>query len=235
MAFMSGFPQGEGMELTRTETIHGMLDQYEGFAALVRTLGPDDWDTKTRCDGWACRDVASHVTGTIEDVVAGRPGSRTPEEEVAELHGEVPAAMADRIDAALEALRPLAAALDDDAAWAAPSGAPGLTMAQGVLTLWYDVYVHGDDIRAAVGLPPEQGPGLRGALAYLEGQLAERGWTEATVVLEGPDGELGVLELAAAGTEPCRAHGHQFVLAATGRADAGSVGLADSVNIYADA
>ena len=49
--------------------------------------------------------------------------------------------------------RRCAALLDviDDDAWAGPSGVPDLTLGEGVLTLWFDTYIHADDIRAAVG------------------------------------------------------------------------------------
>ena len=49
-------------------------------------------------------------------------------------------------------IQPLLDALDDDM-WNGPSGVPDLTFGRGVLTLWYDAFVHADDIRAALGQP----------------------------------------------------------------------------------
>ena len=201
------------VNLTRTETIDGLLAEYEGFAALVAGLDADQWTTPSRCEGFAVRDVAGHVIGTAEDVVAGVPGSRTPEEEAATFRDDSPADAAARLTTALVSIRGLAAALDDDEVWNGPSGVPDLTMAEGILTLWYDTYVHADDIRAALGLPSEHGPGLAAAVAYLDAVHAQRGISV--------DAAVEVAPLA-------------FVLAATGRRDAASVGLDPSVNIYAE-
>ena len=56
---------------------------------------------------------------------------------------------------------------------------PELTIRQGVAALWYGAYVHADDIRAALGLPPERGPGLEASIAYLAEQLEDQGWGPA--------------------------------------------------------
>jgi len=64
------------MELTRTETIDGMLDEYVAFADLIGGLDATEWAATSRCDGWEVREVAGHVVGLCEDVVAGVPGSR---------------------------------------------------------------------------------------------------------------------------------------------------------------
>ena len=57
-------------------------------------------------------------------------------------------------------LRALVDAIDDDA-WNGPSGVADLTLGEGVLTLWYDTYVHADDIRAAAGRTSVRGDGSR--------------------------------------------------------------------------
>ena len=81
-------------------------------------------------------------------------------------------------------MRALLGALDDEA-WAGPSGLPDLTLGRGVLTLWYDTYVHADDIRAALGRPSERGPGLDASVAYLAEELERRGLGPATIALDG--------------------------------------------------
>ena len=88
----------------------------------------------------------------------------------------------------------------DDAAWAgpAPGGYDG-TLGEAIEALWYDAYVHADDIRHAVGMPTEPGPGLGAATSHVLALLEKLGWNG-----EIPDGS---------------GEAHQFVLAATGRAE----------------
>lgn len=197
--------------LTRPEIIHGVLQEYEGFAALVASLTDDEWRAASRCDGWEARDVAGHVIGLAEDVAKGVPGSRNAEEEAASIRVLAPADAAARLTEALVSIRALAEALDDDAVWSSPSPVPDLTMGDGILTLWYDTYVHADDVRHAAGHAPDKGPGLAAAVMYLEAELARRAWS----------GTVGD------GVAP-----YDFVLAATGRLDAERIGLDPTVNIY---
>jgi uncharacterized protein (TIGR03083 family) len=223
------------MELTRTETIDGMLSEYAAFADLVEPLSDADWSATTRCEGWQVRDVAGHVIGLCEDVAAGVPGSRDSAQEAASVRGDSAAVAAGRLRVALDKIRPLAAVLDDDDAWAGPSGAPDLTMGEGILTLWYDTYVHADDIRAALEQAPADGTGRRAAVAYLAAQLASRSWGPAELVFT--DDGIGPVTIGTTDESvPCRyLTSRDFVLAATGRIDADAVGLDDDVNIYAPA
>jgi len=223
------------MDLTRTETIEGMLTEYAAFADLVEPLTEAEWDATTRCDGWQVRDVAGHVIGLCEDVAAGVPGSRDSAQEAASVRGDTAAVAAGRLRTALDQVRPLAAVLDDDAAWAGPSGVPDLTMGEGILTLWYDTFVHADDIRAALDRGPADGAGQRAAVAYLAAQLASRSWGPAQIVFT--DDGIGSVTIGTADeAAPCRyLTSRDFVLAATGRVEAGAVGLDADVNIYAPA
>ena len=145
-----------------------------------------------------------------------------------------PADAVARLEAALDGLRALAAVLDDDDVWNGPSGAPDLTMADGVLTLWYDTYVHVDDVRVALGRPSEPGPGEQAALAYVVGQLEAQGFGPVRIELTRgghPIVELGAVDDA---TATVAVDPHDFLLAATGRLDAGSLGLDPTVNLYAE-
>jgi uncharacterized protein (TIGR03083 family) len=198
--------------LPRTVTARGLKDEYEAFATLVASLTADEWASPTRCEGFEVRDVAGHVIGLAEDVAAGVPGSRTAAEEAASVRDDSPQQAAARLRAAAG---PIGALLDgaDDEAWAGPSGVPDLTLGEGVLTLWYDTFVHGDDIRAAIGRPSETGDGLGASVAYLHNELAKRGFDSSGLEF-GDD--------------------LQFVLAATGRADPAIIGADPSVNIYAE-
>ena len=123
------------------------------------------------------------MVGLCEDVVAGVPGSRDSAQEAASLRGEDPAVVAERLRAAVEQLRLLGAAPRRRRRLGrSPSGVPDLTMGEGILTLWYDTFVHADDIRVALGRPAGDGPGLRAAVAYLEAELSRRGWGPARVL-----------------------------------------------------
>lgn len=217
---------------SRPEIIAGMLAEYDGFGALVAGLSDADWAAPTRCDA-PVRDVVGHVVGIVEDVAAGTPGTRTFEEEAEALGDDSPAEAAARLTTAVDGLRALAAALDDDDVWNGPSGAPDLTMADGVLTLWYDTYVHADDVRVALGRPSEPGAGARASLAYVAGQLADRGFGPARIEFSGRGDDVLELGPVDASTPTVRVDPHDFLLAATGRLDAAPLGLEPAVNIYA--
>ena len=177
--------------LERTDVARGAIGEYQAFAALIDALDASAWDAPTRCDGFLVRDVAGHVVGLAEDVVRGVPGSRNAEEEAASVRGDSPAQVAARLRAAVASIQPLLEALDDDA-WNGPSGVPDLTFGRGVLTLWYDAYVHADDIRAALDQQPDPGPGLAASVEYLAGELTNRGWGPATLRLDGmPSYDVG--------------------------------------------
>lgn len=214
--------------LPRSDVSAGCLAEYESFAALVESLDEDAWSAPSRCTGFEVRDVAGHVIGLAEDTAAGKPGSRNAEEEAASVRHESPQGAAARLRAACESIAALLGAVDD-AAWDAPIGVADLTLGQGVLTLWYDTFVHADDIRAALGRAPERGDGLRASVLYLAEQLTDRNWGPATLALDGLDPyDVG------AGGQPVTGDPLEFVLVATGRRDAAVLGLDPSVNIYAE-
>jgi uncharacterized protein (TIGR03083 family) len=193
---------------------------------LIDSLDTNAWDTATRCEGFLVRDVAGHVVGLAEDVVKGVPGSRNAEEEAASVRGDSPAQVAGRLRAAIASIQPLLDALDDDM-WNGPSGVPDLSFGRGVLTLWYDAFVHADDIRAALGRASEAGAGLTASVEYLAGELTSRGWGPATLAFPGmPRFDVGVGGREIAG-DPM-----QFVLVATGRAEPATMGLEPGISIY---
>jgi uncharacterized protein (TIGR03083 family) len=210
----------------RQRTITGLVDEYRSFARLVGALSDSDWIRETRCVGWQVRDVAAHVTGQAIDTVSGTICSRTPDDQAAALRGESATALAAQLHSALTSLDRLSAVIDD-AAWSAPSPAPGLTVAQGMHTLLEDAYVHADDIRAALGLRPDAGPGLHASVDFLLGALARDQAARA---------EPAIARLLAVPTENfARLTGitaYDFVLAATGRREPSSLRLPLSVNIF---
>ena len=203
------------MALQRDIVSDGLLDELERFEDLIRTLTPEEWATPSRCDGWTVGDVARHTVGTMADVVAGRlDGLGSPEvteREVQERQGHTAAQVADECSELRKASVGLLAAIDDEA-WngPGPAGFDG-SLGDGVEALWYDTFLHGDDVRSAIGRPTELGPGLAGTLSHVGFVLRKQGWT-GQLPAEGP----GAME---------------FVLTATGRRPATDEGAPP--NIYA--
>lgn len=218
--------------LTRQQVIQGTHDEYELFAELIAGLDEAQWSAPSRCEGWQVRDVAAHVYGTAHDVLEGTVGQRTPEQEAEAHRGMSPREMAAELRRVIVALTPVVATLDNEAAWGAPSPAPDLTIGEGMLALWYDTWIHGDDIRAAVGLPSVRGAGLVAAVAHVHEQLNKQAkWGPARLALQGlPELSVGQADGRVVDADP-----FQFVIVATGRADSAELGLEPTVNIYAPA
>ena len=207
------------MALSRTMVSEGLLDELARFEELVRPLTAAQWDAPSRCQGWTVGDVARHVIGSMADVAAGQlEGLGSPEvtqREVDERAGRSPAELADEC---LEATLAAAAMLPlfDDAAWAGagPGDFDG-TLGDGVEALWYDTWMHAQDIRDALGdAPVLSSSGFQGARSHIAWDLARiANWR----------GEMPKSDDAA----------YAFMLVATGRADASSVGAGAPPNIYA--
>jgi uncharacterized protein (TIGR03083 family) len=218
--------------LTRTDVVPGLLAELEAFGELIGPLDAAAWDRSTRCDGWAVRDVAAHVVGSIADVVSGQlEGLGSPEvtaREVAERTGRSPAELVQELTAVTKLAADLAAVFDDDS-WDAPGpGGYDGTLGQGVEALWYDTYLHADDVRAALGRDPARGAGLRASVHHVAHELDKQGWGPATLAFDG-------IEEVAVGPGGTKHTGDalEFVLVATGRADPSALGRGAPVNIYA--
>lgn len=216
--------------LTREQVLQGTLDEWELFAELCAGLDEAQWSTGSRCEGWQVRDIAAHVYGTAHDVLAGTVGQRTADQEAADHRHLSQRELAAELRRVAAALVPLVQSLDD-ASWSQPSPAPGLTIGEGVLALWYDTWIHADDIRSALGLPSVRGAGLLAAVAHVHEQLGKRQWGPVRLALHG----LPELWVGKANGRVVTADPYRFVMVATGRADAGELGLEASVNIYAPA
>jgi uncharacterized protein (TIGR03083 family) len=218
------------MALPRDEVAHGLLAELDAFEALVRSLDADDLSRPSRCEGWTVGDVAAHVVGTMVDVATGRlDGLGTPEfteRQVVERRGRTGAELADELAGARKIAADLLPAFDDET-WAGPSpGGYEGTLGDGVEALWYDTYLHADDIRAALGKPSVRGgDGLRASVSHVAFELGKRGWGPATIALEDvPTFEVG------GGGRRVEGDPFEFVLAATGRGDPTPFGVD---NIYA--
>jgi uncharacterized protein (TIGR03083 family) len=217
--------------LDRPEISAGFLAELDNFGELLRSLQPADLDTPTRCTGWTVGDVAGHMVGQVTDVVNGRlEGLGTPEvteREAKERAGHSVEQLADELLEGRAGVAALADALDDEAWNAAVASDFEGTLGEGVLALWFDGYLHADDIRDAVGAPAARGDGLGGSIHWVAVDLDRRGWGPATLALDGVD----VIEVGGGG-EKITGDPYEFLLVATGRAEPSTLDLDESVNIF---
>ena len=221
------------MTLPREEVIAGTNDEYGRFEALIRSLDDRAWETPTRCEGWTVRDVAAHVTGTLAEITAGRlVGIGSPEtiqRTVDERRDRSPQEMADELQHNAKLGQDITAGIDDTV-WAGPAGGDlEITMGEGVEALWYDAWVHGHDIRTAVGMTEDRGPGLRASVWHAADLLTNQGWGPATLALDGMDEEIPI---SGGGGRRITGDPVDFVLVATGRRDPATLGLDETVNVY---
>jgi uncharacterized protein (TIGR03083 family) len=213
-------PEEKSMALPRTEVVQGFTDEMIQLSGLVRSLDETELATPTRCAGWTAADTAAHVAGTLADIIAGRmEGLGTPEvtqRAVDERQGRSAGDLADELEQVAKIGADILASFDDEA-WSGPgpAGVNG-TLGYGVESLWYDAYLHGDDIRAAIGKPSVYGPGLRAAVSHVTDTLDMNDWSgQVPVTVDSEPHDM-----------------HAFVLAGTGRADPSTIGLDETVNIY---
>ena len=220
------------MTLPRDLVIPGMLDEYAAFGALLRSLSDEEWERPSRCAGWRVADVAAHVVGQLTDVTSLRlDGLGTPEatgRQVAERRGRPPGQLADELETGTKAAAELANAFDEAAFEApAPGGTTG-TLGFGLEALWFDTYLHADDIRAALGREGSPAEGLAPSISHIAQVLTDQGWGPATLRLDG----MEAFAVSGGGGREVTGDPMAFVLAATGRSDPAALGLDPSVNIY---
>lgn len=217
--------------LTRQQIQTGYPSEWEDFSGLLDRLDDRDWARPTRCEGWAVSDVASHVIGILADVFGGRlDGVGTPEwteRQLAERRGKSPGDLKAELDQLRAIVEPVLLGFDD-AFWDAPAP-PGVsgTNGFGIEGLWYDTYVHGDDIRAALGQESVRGPGLECSVSHLAGLLTDLDHEPLTLALDG----VATYAVSGGGRE-ITADPLEFVLIATGRADPARLGLGPEANVY---
>ena len=220
------------MTLSRTVAVSGMNAEYEAFGALIESLTPDQWESPTRCEGWTVADVAGHVVGQLSDVVALRlDGLGEPEvtqRQVNERRGRTQAQLVDELRASGKLGAEIASSFDD-AGWdSAPPGATSGTVGAGIEALWYDTYLHADDIRHALGMPPVRGEGEAASLSHIAQLLTEQGWGPADLRFQ----DLGTFPVSGGGGKQIEGDALQFILAASGRCDPSTIGLDETVNVY---
>ena len=219
------------MTLAQDEVVNGLVTELRSLRGLVATLTEDEWATPTRCEGWTVADIAAHVTGVGADITAGRlEGIDTQpwyDRQVAERRGRPPQALVEELDHVIAATDELMAAFDE-AAWNGPA-VPGIagTLGAAILSLWCGIYIHNEDILAALRRAPQRGPGLHAAVAHISEALTDRGWGPATLALEG----VGDVAIGGGGRR-IEADPLTFTLVASGRADPALLGVDPRVNIY---
>ncbi len=220
------------MALPRAETTQGIQDELEAFEDLVRSLDARQLMAPSRCEGWTVGDVAAHVIGTMSAVTSLQlDGLGTPEVTqriVDERRGKTADDLADELAGVRKQSADLLAAFDDGA-WAAPSpGGFDFTLGYAIEALWYDAYLHADDIRDALGQPSVRSDaGLRVSLSHIADTLTSQGYGDATLALDGH-----VPFDVGDGGKAIRGDAFEFVKAATGRGDPAAFGCDGTINIY---
>lgn len=219
------------MSLDRAQIATGILTELDAFGELIGPLDAKALDTPSRCEGWTVRDVAGHMVGQITDVVEGRldglGGPEATARQARERVGRSGKELADELAQDRARTAEMLGLFDDDV-WNGPvaSDFDG-TLGEGVHALWFDGYVHADDIRAALGMPSVRTSGLNGSIHYAARDLTRQGWGPATLALDGVD----VVDVGSGG-EKITGDPFQFLMAATGRADPSPLGLDERVNIF---
>jgi uncharacterized protein (TIGR03083 family) len=223
--------EGDPVTPTKEQVVDGLVAELRSFHGLNADLTAEDSARPTRCEAWTVGDLAAHVTGVMADITAGRlEGIDTQDwydRQVRERRGRTPRELTDELGAVIIATDELMGSMDQ-AAWDGP-GPPGVagTLGRGVESLWCGIYIHREDVLAALDRPPARGNSLEAAISYIADVLTDRGWGPATLALEG------VEEFTIGGGGP-RISGDPlvFALVATGRTPPGVLSLDESVNIF---
>jgi uncharacterized protein (TIGR03083 family) len=204
----------------------GIIRELEAFEELLVALPEGAWTQRTSFWGLPVGDVAAHVTGVITDVVRGATDGLASPLAVTRQLAERDVRTRQEIVAELRvgrlAAEGLVAALDAHA-WQQPAPSYDGTLADAVEDLWEDVWVHGEDIRSAVGLPSDHGPGLENAIRHVARRLERHGWGPAVIELDG----LKPVVIGPYDDDAIRvtAEPVTFVRVATGRVDPSTIGL----------
>jgi uncharacterized protein (TIGR03083 family) len=221
------------MTLDRATLLAGIPEEYRVFGEFVGSLSEEDLRTPSRCAGWSVTDVIGHVIGTVVDVTQGRlEGQGTAavnQRQAQERAGRTARELTDELAGAAPVLCELLGSLPEEA-WEGPSPSnPDYTLNFAVEAIWYDAYLHGEDVRDALGLPSARGGGLRCAVHHVAGSLDQLHWGSATLALSGIE-RIGI----GGGGSEITGDPLEFVLAATGCRDPSVIGLDPTINVYAD-
>jgi len=89
-------------------------------------------------------------------------------------------------------------------------------------------YLHGDDIRAALGRSTAPSAALRASVSHIAQVLTDQGWGPATLRLAG----IEEFPVSGGGGREVTGDPMTFVLVSTGRGDPATMGLDPAVDIY---
>jgi uncharacterized protein (TIGR03083 family) len=219
------------MTLPRQVVVPGTLEEYRLFGELIRGLSDADWNSPSRCDGWTVADVAGHVVGQLTDVVNLRlDGVGTPEvtgRQVTERRGRSRAELVEELEASAKAAGDLIPSFDD-AAWEAEGPQGGGTLGFGVEALWFDTYLHADDMVCGLRSSRPRAEGIPPSLSHISQVLSQEGWGPAELAFDG----LERFPISGGGGRTISGDPFAFILASTGRGDPATFDLDNSVNIY---
>ena len=172
------------MLLSCEEIVVGLPAERAEFIQLLRSLWEDDGGLPTRCEGWSVRAVASHVAGELTDIVAGNVGGQgTPEmtsRHVAERDAKL--LTSSQTSSRRRVRRQMCCwtgSTTRRGPCPRPPGCPA-RIGAAVEAIWYDTYLHHEDILAALHHRPKRGPGLLAALDQVALRLEVRDWGPAT-------------------------------------------------------
>lgn len=132
-----------------SDNLRDFTKATDGFDAVVRQVGPDQWDNRTPCHQWVARDVVEHVIGAYATITTMAAGTQPP-------HGGEPATddVAGRWSAAKEDLM---SALESPGALERENQTPfgQMTVDRFLGIYGLDPLVHSWDLARAVGREPE--------------------------------------------------------------------------------
>ena len=157
--------------------------QRRRLVATLAGFDADQWATPSRCDGWSCRDVVSHLSSVnafwAVSIASGRAGRPTrflvgfdPVATPAQMVDTAPAAPDDELLADLAtSTEALAEALEgiDAAGWAQVAEAPPghLAISEVAVHALWDAWVHERDICLPLGIDvPTEADEVAASLRY---------------------------------------------------------------------
>lgn len=222
------------MAFDRTTVLEGIPEELRVFGEMVASMTESDLRTASRCAGWTVADIVGHVVGTTVDITQGRlegqGSAEVTQRQANERAGCSANDLAGELANATPQLCELLGSLPEEL-WNGPApNNPEYPLSFGVEALWYDAYLHGDDIRNALGRASLRGDGLRCAVHHVAGYLGYHDWGSITLNLD----DVERIDIGGGGPE-VTGDALEFVLAATGRRDPSELGLDPSINVYASA
>jgi uncharacterized protein (TIGR03083 family) len=226
-----GNDEDGSMTIDRAVVLSGIPEELLSFEELIGSLNSGDLGAPSRCADWTVADVIGHVVGTIVDITEGRLEGQGTEavtqRQAQERVGRSVQELKDELAAAAPVLVELLASLPEEI-WDEPApNNPDFPLGFAVEALWYDTYLHGDDVRNALVRPSLRGEGLRCAVHHVAGYLEYKHWASVTLALSGVE----KIDIGGGGPE-ITGDALEFVLAATGRRDPTELGLDPSINVY---